>query len=621
MLSESPIQTQDFGQAKPVNVGWGSSDTQFRGSIGKAAGRATAETSTDDYLNKDKDVSRPTVSWRGDSAHFAVSTAEGPNPDQLRRIIRFFSRTAVLQSTAEPSPGLEHALAWQPSGSIIASTSISAATAATTSTAAQRDVIFYERNGLRRYDFPLLSAEDTVKSLTWSPDSALLAVWRSDGHRDSVQLAFRNNYHWYLKQDLSIPSGRDGSLELVDVFFDPDNAIQLFLVSSHSICSFTLQWDVISSLRPPPHDSGLVAVIDGKDLLVTPFRYENVPPPMSSYRLSSPRHPQSVPIHASFSTEDDLLLVLYQDLTFDVWQCFPALAAQDRQTPQLIYSAELKPSSGLQPIQTAIQGSLQDGIIHISVLGHRTDASTVRTASIDLKAQNIMEYPPVPGELFEQLHATLQGFVTQTGNGAFRMISIEGDEVPLDDHLSLPESCVKIQLVLQPRVPESVMIGLTGSGRLYAGQELVSAEATSFVVCGDYLIFTTASHFARFVALLDLSHPEGKIADFDPTKAQERRLERGSRIVTGITSSMTLVLQMPRGNLETICPRPLVLQVVTGDLDSLRYREAFINCRKHRIDLNLLADHDPTVFMDNLDLFLDQIPEGDHLNLFVSALR
>lgn len=45
-----------------------------------------------------------------------------------------------------------------------------------------------------------------------------------------------------------------------------------------------------------------------------------------------------------------------------------------------------------------------------------------------------------------------------------------------------------------------------------------------------------------------------------------RRVERGSQIVTVVPSAMTLVLQMPRGNLETVNPRPLVLEVVQRDI-------------------------------------------------------
>ena len=52
-----------------------------------------------------------------------------------------------------------------------------------------------------------------------------------------------------------------------------------------------------------------------------------------------------------------------------------------------------------------------------------------------------------------------------------------------------------------------------------------------------------------------------------PSEWTVRKVERGSRIVIAVPSSMSLVLQMPRGNLETINPRPLVMEVVKHDLD------------------------------------------------------
>jgi len=47
---------------------------------------------------------------------------------------------------------------------------------------------------------------------------------------------------------------------------------------------------------------------------------------------------------------------------------------------------------------------------------------------------------------------------------------------------------------------------------------------------------------------------------------EKRRVERGSRIVTSVPSAMSVVLQMPRGNLETINPRPLALEVIRSDI-------------------------------------------------------
>lgn len=68
----------------------------------------------------------------------------------------------------------------------------------------------------------------------------------------------------------------------------------------------------------------------------------------------------------------------------------------------------------------------------------------------------------------------------------------------------------------------------------------------------------------RLRVLHDVMHSLDKrrIDDF----VEKRRIERGARIVTVVPSTMSLVLQMPRGNLETVMPRPLVMERVRADV-------------------------------------------------------
>jgi len=55
----------------------------------------------------------------------------------------------------------------------------------------------------------------------------------------------------------------------------------------------------------------------------------------------------------------------------------------------------------------------------------------------------------------------------------------------------------------------------------------------------------------------------------DTTSANEmtRQIERGARIVCAVPVDTKLVLQMPRGNLEVIYPRSLVLSAARQHLD------------------------------------------------------
>lgn len=152
----------------------------------------------------------------------------------------------------------------------------------------------------------------------------------------------------------------------------------------------------------------------------------------------------------------------------------------------------------------------------------------------------------------------------------------------------LPEFCPHIShLFLPPSSPSSTfripsLIGLAPSGRLYASYRLIASDASSFALTDTFLIYTTFSHEAKFVPLAKLSATEhsesfarraldggasASAATPGSAGVVQRAVERGSRIVAVVPSATSLVLQMPRGNLETICPRPLVLRVVRALLD------------------------------------------------------
>jgi elongator complex protein 1 len=84
---------------------------------------------------------------------------------------------------------------------------------------------------------------------------------------------------------------------------------------------------------------------------------------------------------------------------------------------------------------------------------------------------------------------------------------------------------------------------------------------------------------------------------------------------------LSLVLQMPRGNLETIWPRAMVLAGIRKLIDEKNYRKAFLYCRTQRVDMNILYDHAPELFMSNVELFIDQVKKVTYIDLFLSSLR
>ncbi len=102
-----------------------------------------------------------------------------------------------------------------------------------------------------------------------------------------------------------------------------------------------------------------------------------------------------------------------------------------------------------------------------------------------------------------------------------------------------------------------------------------------------------------------------------------RYMERGASIVAVVPAidRPRVIVQMPRGNLETVYPRALTLYSINHSLSRRDYARAFLTARADRIDLNLLYDHNPTDFLSHVDEFVSQLASEDYLNLFLSDLN
>lgn len=101
-----------------------------------------------------------------------------------------------------------------------------------------------------------------------------------------------------------------------------------------------------------------------------------------------------------------------------------------------------------------------------------------------------------------------------------------------------------------------------------------------------------------------------------------RRIERGAQIVVAVPNDVSLILQMPRGNLETVYPRAFALTSLRQKLNERDFKSAFTICRKHRIDTNVLFDHCEKMFtLETWKEFILQIGNVDYLNLFITNLR
>ncbi|KAK8077427.1 IKI3 family protein [Apiospora saccharicola] len=586
-ITDATMTLDDLKLSKQVSVGWGKKETQFQGKGAKALRDPTIPEKVDEGALSSHDDARTTISWRGDGTYVAINSIE---PD-TRRVIRVYSREGVLDSVSEAVDGMEGALSWRPAGNLLASI--------------QRktdgiDVIFFERNGLRHGEFSLQAPEgrDLSKDhvgLDWNSDSTVLAVTLND----RIQLWTTGNYHWYLKQEI-----KSHKLPTC-LMWHPEKSLRLAIVVPSQQSAQILQAEFIFNIARgslvPPNDHGATAVIDGQTLKLTPLRSANIP-----------------------------LRWLYNG--------YMAVLHQDAVD---LYRWQVKGQRSLLPSSVSTL-SLSDTTSTVMTIPRQVSVSDNGNIQILLQAQyperHTIPFDAASGQLLRSDNARagqVYGFtsqsqsldaqcIAQATSGRIAVVSSES-VVTEDQSLRLP--------VLQPwsvvtgsaQDNTLCIYGLTRNGHLYANgsagkSRLLVKNCTSFLVTPDHLIFTTTNHLLKFVHLTEIEGLD--VPADDPEKDERcRSIERGARLVTAMPTNMSLVLQMPRGNLETIFPRAMVLAGIRQLIEDMNYARAFSYCRTQRVDMNVLYDHRPQQFLDNVTAFLDQLEDVTYIDLFLSSLR
>uniref|UniRef100_A0A9L0TI06 Elongator complex protein 1 n=1 Tax=Equus caballus TaxID=9796 RepID=A0A9L0TI06_HORSE len=585
-IMEQQIHQDDFGESKFITVGWGRKETQFHGSEGRqAAFQVQMHESALPW-----DDHRPRVTWRGDGQFFAVSVV---CPDTGARKVRVWNREFALQSTSEPVAGLGPALAWKPSGSLIASTQ---------DKPNQHDVVFFEKNGLLHGHFTLPFLKDQVKvnDLLWNADSTVLAVWLEDLQREEnstlkayVQLWTVGNYHWYLKQ--SLPFSTSGKSKIVSLMWDPVIPYRLHVLCQgwHYLC-YDWHWTTDRSLGDNSSDMANVAVIDGNRVLVTVFRQSIVPPPMCSYRLLLPHSVNQVVFSVHPEKSNDLA-ILDASNQISVYKCGDSQSVDPTVKLGAVGGNGFKVSLRTPHLEKRYNSSVAvEGVI-ISLCCN----SKTKSVALQLADGQILKY------LWES-----------------PSLAVEPWKNPGGFPVRLPYPCTQTELAMIGG--EECVLGLTDRCRFFINDTEVASNVTSFAVYDEFLLLTTHSHTCQCFCLRDTSFKtlQAALSSNHMSNGESlRKVERGSRIVTVVPQDTKLILQMPRGNLEVVHHRALVLAQIRKWLDKLMFKEAFECMRKLRINLNLIHDHNPKVFLENVETFIRQVDSVNHINLFFTELK
>ncbi|KAK6339082.1 hypothetical protein TWF696_009870 [Orbilia brochopaga] len=595
-VADAKLLDEDLKLSKHVNVGWGKKETQFKGKRAAALRDPTIPEKVDEGTLSPFDTGSIRLSWRGDAQFIAVSTIQS----NRRRVIRVFGRNGELDGVSEPVDGMEDSLSWRPSGNIIASTKRDGESV---------EVIFFERNGLRHGEFRLPlpktnTRNNRVYGLNWNADSTVLAVCL----QDRVQLWTTANYHWYLKCEIRNQSA--GALSPVNsvpgMKWHPEKALHLHTVTEDCITELDFSWIVHHGAVSPPYDFGVVVVIDGRNLKLTPLRFASVPPPMSLHDLLLDGNT----IDVAFSPSGDSLIALTTEQIDIIDWDIPKLG---QKAPVQLRKGVIRIEDMSEYRQVSFFGSDKVALLHSSSsidIYQRSEGSWVLLNKLqDSRLLEGVASIKLSDDKISLLCETLSGDVLVFNE---RLEAVDIQKLPL------------VSLISDSYAADNekrTILGLAESGRLFVNERLLTTGCTSFVLTNSHIIITTTQNLLKFIQLTvnteDLQVPPDDAAGGERC----RSVERGSKLVTVIPSTFAVVLQMPRGNLETIYPRALVLAGIRDSIDAMDYKTAFSYCRTHRVDLNILYDHNPVQFMASIDIFLDQIGNPQYVDLFLSMLR
>ncbi|TAQ86928.1 hypothetical protein B7494_g4766 [Chlorociboria aeruginascens] len=595
-IADVIMAAEDLKASNHVSVGWGKKETQFKGKGAKALRDPTMPEKIDEGVLSSNDDSRTSISWRGDGAFLAISTIEVA----ARRLIRVYSREGVLDSVSEPVDGLEGALSWRPAGNLIAGI--------------QRlndhvNVVFFERNGLRHGQFSLRLTPEQLHlpeqhiRVSWNSDSTVLAV----AMVHCIQLWTMGNYHWYLKQEIWTD---DGPLLLSSPVWHPEMPLRLLTASSGQINTVEYVFTTARGSTAPPHDHGAVAVIDGQSIKLTAFRTANIPPPMALHEVTV----FSNAIDIAFNADASSIAVLHQKgISIFEWQ-----PGSNSSPPSLTgrFTFDKDGQSSFVHQQIAFSG--KDEVLVLE----RTDSGpAVKCYSFSDEIGRIEE-KSLSTRTTSSISALLS-FVEDSSIHPFAQ-GVTGDlhSLSFGDHslstCSFPHPLPWVEAV--PFKDGHLAFGMSINGKLYANSRLLIKNCTSFLVTPAHLIFTTTTHLLKFVHITDYNELE--IPPDDPEIDERcRSIERGARLVTAMPTSLSLILQMPRGNLETIFPRAMVIAGIRKLIEEKNYKKAFTHCRTQRVDMNILYDHAPEQFLSDVALFIDQVKKITYIDLFLSSLR
>ncbi|KAK2076905.1 hypothetical protein QBZ16_005133 [Prototheca wickerhamii] len=508
-------------------------------------------------------------------------------------------------------------------------------------------VVLFERNGLQHggFDVPDEREGCRVSGIAWSPDAEVLALVseaaaggatehsspKASSLSVSLQLWHRSNWHWYCKSERRWPAC--SVVDAVPYAQRPSHlhwdvrGLALYVLGPRGCYA---RWE--GHWAPDRSVLGTVAQVDGRRLQLTPLRHSAEPPPAATAEAVLPAAALCCALHAAPAAPEgaavclcDGRVALAHAAEHDDW------AAACRDGRGLPASVSAQPI--LSPEETVRLKRccwLPGGRALALVLGASQAVGNDRVA-VAVRSSGDDVFERLPGETLRLPGSVLAACddILELHDGELVRLELAGDRLDIASALAQPgTSRLPVPCPTLCALPTGVF-GLSRQGELWrAGapsrdQALVAQSVTS--VCtrpgsarrgGAWLLFTTRDEQLHCVRP-DAASPKSAA----PAPALRRRIEAGAVLVAAPPGVDRVVLALPRGNLEIVAPRALVLSSLATLLRRGDFRAAWSLAVEQRVDLNLLVDAHWPRFLSRADAFVRALDGDQAVADVLAALR
>uniref|UniRef100_A0A914XY27 Ribosome control protein 1 domain-containing protein n=1 Tax=Panagrolaimus superbus TaxID=310955 RepID=A0A914XY27_9BILA len=509
------------------------------------------------------------------------NTVPGPPEFVEGRHLRVWNRDLELMSQCEALAGMEKSLAMRPIGNLMAVTRV---------LNDKRDLWLYERNGQWRSHFEVGKADKKVLSVGWNTDASILLIHLRKNDVDYVQLWTISNYDWTLKTEIQKPF-------LVAAKWDVENPKKMHLLAKDG------RYDFIEIESGYNSIDALVLSVAGEYARITDLSKAPIPPPMFQFLLNIANCGVLL-----FSQSDYGIAFLLSDYS--------------------LVTFSLKERTYLPASTVKIQKSFTNIPYNLQWINQNTISliSLNRIYSYNILTGNQTLVYSSPVKLIYHFYLSSADYwLFQTLHGQW--ITYQNSEA-VETSINFNSPKVHKNHIIQFN-DTLIIFGINHNNQLLINGNVAHQSIGSCSFGSSNFLVTSLNNqlYAMTYEQLfeNLKSPPKMTAKNSAhgwfNEGAGRAVERGASVIAHESEGVKVFLQMPRGNLETIEPRFCLIPRLKKLISMRKYKEAMTLMRRQRVDMNLIVDHDPYEFFENVKLFVDSVDSEELLNLFVFVLN